>query len=96
MRPGASKELARGTLPSVDPVVDLDKCCDEGCSKPWVCHLCAACEDHCLTEGGPEKCWEAHEAWRQGLPDPMFGEVFVSRAPKPGTVPSAPKPRWRS
>ena len=90
--PGAS----RARSASYSPIVDFEKCGDEGCDRPWVCHLCETCADHCITEGGPDRCWEAHEAWRLGLADPTFGEAFASRAPKPGTVPAAPKPRWRS
>ncbi|MGH7439325.1 MAG: hypothetical protein ACRENE_26865 [Polyangiaceae bacterium] len=76
--------------------MDSDKCGHDGCDRPWVCHLCETCAEHCITDGGPDRCWEAHEAWRLGLPDPTFGEAFASRAPAPGTVPAVPRPRWRS
>ena len=87
-----------GTLtmdgPKSPPEPDGQGCFE--CGLPAVCFLCDACPDHCVTDGGPDACWEAHEAWRLGKGDPTFGEAFASRAPKPGTVPAFPKPRWRS
>jgi hypothetical protein len=29
------------------------------CGARIVCFICEACPEHCLTEGGPEACWEA-------------------------------------
>jgi hypothetical protein len=64
------------------------------CGKPLVCFICESCPEHCLTDGDPDACWEAHESWRLGKGDPTFGEVVAARPPPPG-IPPAPKPRWQ-
>ncbi len=61
------------------------------CDAPLVCSLCGSCAEHCVTDGGPDACWAAHESWRRGEGDALFGPDF---RPEPGTVPAAPKPRW--
>ncbi len=66
------------------------------CGKPLVCFLGESCPEHCLTDGDPEVCWAAHEAWRLGEGDPTFGVVVAVRHPPPGSIPPAPKPRWPS
>ena len=64
------------------------------CGEPLVCFICDACPEHCLIDGGPDACWEAHEAWRLGKGDPTFGEgATVTHAPR-GSIQPAPKPRW--
>jgi hypothetical protein len=74
--------------------MDDDPECFE-CGQPLVCFICDTCAEHCLTEGGPDACWKAHEAWRLGKGDPTFGDAMVTH-PGPGVVPPAPKPWWRS
>jgi hypothetical protein len=46
-----------------------------------------------MTPGGPDACWEVHEAWRLGKDKPSSSSSGrVDRA----TIPPAPKPRWPS
>jgi hypothetical protein len=78
-----------------EPVTDADDCEPCACGKPLVCFICESCAEHCLTEGGPDACWDAQESWRLGKGDPTFGEGATVSRPPPGTQP-APKPRWRS
>jgi hypothetical protein len=66
------------------------------CGKPLVCYLCDSCAEHYLTDADPDACWEAHEAWRLGKGDPTFGAGSTVTSPRRGTVPAAPRPRWRS
>jgi hypothetical protein len=67
-----------------------DDACPE-CGQPVVCFVCDTCAEHCVTEGGPDACWDAHESWRLGEGDATFGPDF---RPPAGSVPAAPKPRW--
>ena len=79
------------------PLVDKEPegtCFD--CGKLIVCELCETCAEHCITEGGPDACWQAHEDWRLGKGDPTFDVTFASVKPRRGSIPPAPKPRWRS
>lgn len=68
----------------------------EDCDTPLVCFICDTCAEHCRTEGGPDACWEAHEAWRLGKGDPTFGEGATVAHPPVGSILPAPKPRWQS
>ena len=70
----------------------------EVCGAPLVCLVCEMCPEHCLTDGDPDACWEAHEAWRLGKGDPTFGEdptATVMHPPR-GSVQPAPRPRWKT
>lgn len=86
-----------------DDAPDDLTCECEGCGAPLVCFICDSCPEHCLTNGDPDACWEAHESWRLGKGDPTF-ETVAARATKPGRrvtlngapIPPAPKPRKRT
>lgn len=97
-RPGdaGQREGAGGYIPRV-PLHHADPDTCEVCGAPLVCFICETCPAHCLTDGDPDACWEAHESWRLGKGDPSFGPgAFVGRPPLMGSVPAAPRPRWRS
>jgi len=74
-------------------VIDNDNTCSEDeCPRPWVCHLCEACEDHCLSPGGPDACWQNHETWRlTGYDDTLGVQSTI-----PVGVTPAPRPRWNA
>jgi hypothetical protein len=64
------------------------------CGASLVCMVCDTCAEHCLTDADPDACWQAHKSWRLGGPDLTFDPGAMTRAPRPGIVPAAPKPRW--
>jgi hypothetical protein len=73
------------------------------CGAPLVCFICDSCAEHCLTDGDPDACREAHESWRLGKADPTFGRVrsSVGGEGKPimlngEPISPAPRPRWLS
>ena len=76
------------------PEFSQDELCeDPDCNRPVECFVCASCAAHCVL-GDPEACWEAHEAWRLGKPDPAFTKVLTTAATpgKPITLNGLPVP----